>query len=129
MTELNGCEPKKIKVLGPYTFSIGNTNDFTEYLRGGTVTQVKMPAILSFKSLEVAQENPEFLITDFGKFNNSPQLHKAFDALHIYVEKNNAKPRPWNDEDAKQLIDIIKEIKGDVELDEEFLGIFAKVLI
>lgn len=25
MTELNGCEPIKIKVLGPYTFSIGDT--------------------------------------------------------------------------------------------------------
>lgn len=26
MTELNGCEPTKIKVLGPYTFSIGDTS-------------------------------------------------------------------------------------------------------
>jgi len=26
MTELNGCEPIKIKVLGPYTFSIGDTS-------------------------------------------------------------------------------------------------------
>lgn len=26
MTELNGCDPTKIKVLGPYTFSIGDTS-------------------------------------------------------------------------------------------------------
>lgn len=28
MTELNGCEPIKIKVLGPYTFSIGDTSKY-----------------------------------------------------------------------------------------------------
>ena len=31
MIELNGCEPRKIKVLGPYTFSIGDTSVFSEY--------------------------------------------------------------------------------------------------
>lgn len=51
MTELNGCDPIKIKVLGPYTFSIGDTTNFSEYIRGGIVTQVKMPKTLKFHVL------------------------------------------------------------------------------
>lgn len=48
MTELNGCEPRKIKVLGSYTFSIGDTRKFSPYIRGGIVTLVKMPQTMSF---------------------------------------------------------------------------------
>lgn len=50
MTELNQCEPRKIKVLGPYTFSIGDTSGFSDYFRGGIATQVKMPKIVKFVS-------------------------------------------------------------------------------
>jgi ubiquitin-activating enzyme E1 len=48
MTELNGCEPKKISVKGPYTFTIGDTSGYAEYKTGGIFTQVKMPKILEF---------------------------------------------------------------------------------
>ena len=50
MTELNGCEPRKIKVLGPYTFSIGDTSSFSDYVSGGIVAQVKMPKTIKFVS-------------------------------------------------------------------------------
>lgn len=50
MTELNGCEPRKITVKGPYTFSIGDTSDLGSYKTGGIFTQVKMPKILDFVS-------------------------------------------------------------------------------
>lgn len=50
MTELNGCEPKKITVKGPYTFSIGDTSNLGNYQTGGIFTQVKMPKILDFVS-------------------------------------------------------------------------------
>lgn len=49
MQELNGCQPLKITVLGPYTFSIGDTSKFGEYKSGGVATQVKMPKTISFK--------------------------------------------------------------------------------
>lgn len=48
MTELNHCEPRKISVKGPYTFSIGDTTGFSDYISGGTFTQVKMPKIIEF---------------------------------------------------------------------------------
>lgn len=50
MVELNGCEPRKIKVLGPYTFSIGDTSTFSDYVRGGVVSQVKVPKTIHFVS-------------------------------------------------------------------------------
>ena len=50
MTELNGCEPRKVTVKGPYTFSIGDTSDLGDYKTGGIFTQVKMPKILDFVS-------------------------------------------------------------------------------
>ncbi len=46
--ELNGCEPRKVTVKGPYTFTIGDTTAFGEYKTGGIFTQVKMPKILEF---------------------------------------------------------------------------------
>lgn len=51
MTELNACEPRKVTVKGPYTFTIGDTTGLGDYIRGGIFTQVKMPKILEFVSL------------------------------------------------------------------------------
>lgn len=77
MVELNGCQPVEIKVLGkafsffpyvlfalkylrvngaspcstgPYTFSICDTTGFSDYVRGGIVSQVKMPKKIGFVS-------------------------------------------------------------------------------
>ena len=50
MEELNGCEPIKVTVKGPYTFSIGDTSRFGDYVSGGIFTQVKMPKIINFVS-------------------------------------------------------------------------------
>lgn len=127
MTELNNCEPKKVKVLGKYTFSIGDTSEYGEYIRGGIATQIKMPKSISFKPLKEAQKNPEFVITDFGKFDHPPTLHVAFDAFSIYVEKYGEPPKPWNDADAKEFMNIVNEIKGDAEIKDDLIEIFAKV--
>jgi len=51
MTELNACEPRKVSVKGPYTFSIGDTSSFQDYQTGGIFTQVKMPKFIDFVSL------------------------------------------------------------------------------
>lgn len=37
-------------VTGPYTFSIGDTRGFSDYVRGGIASQVKMPKIVKFVS-------------------------------------------------------------------------------
>ena len=53
MTELNGCEPRKVSVKGPYTFTIGDTSGLGTYKAGGIFTQVKMPKIVDFVSLSL----------------------------------------------------------------------------
>ena len=50
MTDLNSCEPREVKVLGPDRFSIGNTSKMGDYVRGGIVTQVKKPTTVEFVS-------------------------------------------------------------------------------
>jgi hypothetical protein len=50
MEELNGCEPRKITVKGPYTFTIGDTTSLGDYKSGGIFTQVKMPKLVAFVS-------------------------------------------------------------------------------
>uniref|UniRef100_A0A8C2X7S2 E1 ubiquitin-activating enzyme n=1 Tax=Cyclopterus lumpus TaxID=8103 RepID=A0A8C2X7S2_CYCLU len=79
MTELNGCQPVEIKVLGK------TTAGFTDYIRGGIVSQVKMPKKISF-----------FLLTDFAKFERPGQLHVGFQAIHAFQKKHNHLPAPWN---------------------------------
>lgn len=48
MEGLNACEPRKISVKGPYTFTIGDTTGLENYVSGGIFTQVKMPKIVNF---------------------------------------------------------------------------------
>lgn len=130
MTELNNCEPLKIKVLGPYTFSIGDTTGFSKYERGGIAIQVKMPKILTFKPLNEAIKAPEFIYTDYGKFEHPQQLHLAFQALHKFVEKNDRVPKPWSKQDAADFVAIAKTLAGDggdTEVNANLLEIFAKV--
>jgi len=50
MTELNESGPRKVKVLGPYTFSIGDTSNLSDYVRGGIFTQIKQHKEISFVS-------------------------------------------------------------------------------
>lgn len=119
MEELNGCKPLKITVKGPYTFSIGDTSQFGDYVSGGIFTQVKMPKIISFKSLRETLQSPEFFMTDFAKFDRPATLHAGFQALSEYRAQHNRFPRPRNVDDANELITLAK--KFDSDLDEKVL--------
>jgi ubiquitin-activating enzyme E1 len=126
MTELNGCEPRKVTVLGPYTFSIGDTSDLSDYVRGGIVTQVKMPKTVDFKSLSASLAEPEFMITDFAKFDRPAQLHIAYQALHKFVDLKGSPPKPYCKGDGEEFIEMAKKIQasGDA-LNEDLLRTFA----
>ncbi|XP_077369679.1 ubiquitin-like modifier-activating enzyme 1 isoform X1 [Festucalex cinctus] len=112
MTELNGCQPVEIKVLGPYTFSICDTAGFTDYVRGGIVSQVKMPKKFTFKSISSSMAEPEFKLTDFGKFERPGQLHVGFQAIHAFQKKNNRLPAPWNRADGEEMVTLAKELNA-----------------
>jgi len=111
MTELNGCQPIKIKVLGPYSFSIGDTTGYSQYTRGGYAKQVKMPTKFNFKPLHETLKEPEFLLSDFAKMERPIQLHIAFRALNEYRTMSNGQsPRPWSRTDAEKFLNVFSHI-------------------
>ncbi|KAJ8411991.1 hypothetical protein AAFF_G00142580 [Aldrovandia affinis] len=112
MTELNGAQPMEIKTLGPYTFSICDTSTFSDYVRGGIVSQVKMPKKITFKSLSDAMVEPEFVLTDFAKFERPAQLHMGFQALHTFQKKHSRLPKPWNQADAEELVSLANGVNS-----------------
>lgn len=113
MTELNQCEPRKIKVLGPYTFSIGDTSGLSDYVRGGIVTQVKMPKVVKFKSFRQSLMEPEFVLTDFAKMERPAQLHLGYVALHKYGNEYGTLPRPRSKEDAEKFVALAKKLNSE----------------
>ncbi|KAM8893344.1 LOW QUALITY PROTEIN: ubiquitin-like modifier-activating enzyme 1 [Lycaon pictus] len=112
MNELNGTCPIEIKVLGPYTFSICDTSSFSEYIRGGIVSQVKVPKKISFKSLLASLAEPDFVITDFAKYSRAGQLHIGFQALHHFCAQHGRSPRPHNEEDATELMAFAQRVNA-----------------
>lgn len=110
MEALNGCEPRKVTVKGPYTFTIGDTSGLGQYKKEGIFTQVKMPKKIHFKSLAESIKQPEHLISDFAKFDRPPTLHAGWQALSAFREKHGRLPRPRNAEDAAQVIAFAQEI-------------------
>lgn len=129
MKELNGIEPRKITVLGPYTFSIGDTTSFSDYIRGGNAVQVKMPKRVSFKPLRESIKSPDFLLSDFAKFDRPPQLHLAFQALDEFLSRNGSLPRPWNKEDGDSFLkivdDLIRRDGVEIEVDHKLMEKFS----
>ena len=126
MEKLNDSEPRKVTVKGPYTFSIGDVSSLGTYKRGGLWTQVKMPKTIKFQSFSEQFKNPEFLFSDFAKFDRPPQFHVGFQALHDFAEKHNGElPRPHAEEDAVEVYQIAQNLAGagedKVELDETLI--------
>lgn len=133
MTELNGCKPMKIKVLGPYTFKIGDTREFSAYVRGGICTQVKMPTEVTFKSLKEALDEPNdlFILTDFGKFDRPGNFHVAYLALHQFRKDEGRYPKPWCSEDAGKFKALAEKLNAEAKnpqdnLDGDLIELFAK---
>ncbi|KAA1074144.1 hypothetical protein PGT21_008632 [Puccinia graminis f. sp. tritici] len=115
-------EPRKVTVKGPYTFTIGDTTSLGNYKKGGWFHQVKQPKVLQFKSLRESLSQPEFLITDFAKFDRPAILHTGFQALSQFEEKYSRLPKPRNPADAELFLALAKSIhKGDEELPKEVL--------
>ncbi|KAI5463703.1 ubiquitin-activating enzyme E1 1 [Mariannaea sp. PMI_226] len=125
MEALNNSEPRKISVKGPYTFSIGDVSNLGQYQRGGMYQQVKMPKIVNFKTFTAALREPEFLISDFAKFDRPQQLHLGFQALHAFQLSKKRLPNPMDDEDATIVLGAAKKFAEEegleIQIDEKLL--------
>ncbi|XP_060993873.1 ubiquitin-like modifier-activating enzyme 1 [Dama dama] len=134
MNELNGICPLEINVLGPYTFSICDTSNFSDYICGGIVSQVKITKKISFKSLLNSLAEPDFVITDFSKYSRSAQLHIGFQALHQFCAQHGRSPRPHSEKDAAELVTLAEAVKDQAlpavqqdSLDEDLIRKLAYV--
>lgn len=125
MEKLNNSEPRKITVKGPFTFSIGDVSGLGQYQRGGLYTQVKMPKVINFEPLTSQLKNPEFVISDFAKFDRPPQLHIGFQALHEFSKRHGSLPRTHSEADASELYKIAQALASQeeplVEIDQKLL--------
>lgn len=127
MVELNEREVM-VNVLGPYTFSIDDTSEFTDYERGGVIVQVKQPKEIAFKPLsESLVDMGEPVMTDFAKFCSPGLMHACYQTLHAWVEREGSSPRPWNVEDATNFLSLAKEMFPEQITDEDFVCQFAKL--
>ncbi|PLN82093.1 ubiquitin-activating enzyme E1 [Aspergillus taichungensis] len=126
MEGLNDSAPRKITVKGPYTFSIGDVSGLGTYQSGGLFTQVKMPKFVDFQSLGEQLKTPEFVVSDFAKFDRPQQLHIGVQALHKFAENHDGQlPRPHNESDAQDVLKIANDLASSgedkVELDEKVM--------
>ncbi|RLP64329.1 hypothetical protein L150_03073 [Candida albicans Ca529L] len=129
MPKLNEGNPHKVEVLGPYAFKIKIDESYGEYVKGGLYTQVKVPKDLLFEPLTKQLAAPEYLISDFAKFDKPAQLHLGFQALHAFQTKHQGElPAPYNEQDATEAFRYAEElatqnpsILGEEKLDEKYL--------
>ncbi|KAL1477057.1 hypothetical protein MTO96_036062 [Rhipicephalus appendiculatus] len=85
MTEINNHPPMKVKVL--------------------------VCASLQ-KTFRESMTEPDFVMSDFAKMDRPPQLHLGFQALHEFQREHSRLPRPWNKEDAQEVVRLAK-LKND----------------
>ena len=76
----------------------------------GYMHQVKQHKTLSFKSLAASLAAPEFLLSDFAKFDRPMQLHLGFQALHAYRAEHGSLPAPSDAAAAAELLARAKAI-------------------
>lgn len=125
LESLNDGQVFKVTVPGPYAFNIGDVSKLGTYKKGGIYTQVKVPQKVSYQSLAEQLETPEFVFSDFAKFDRPAQLHLGFQALHQFQTRHNSLPKPFNQEDANEFLHLVKNLatqqKFEGDLDEKLL--------
>ena len=128
MSELNFVPSNpvayKVKVISPLSFSIDvDTTNYSGYQGpSGQYVQVKKKDIIDFKSFEESLKEPQTIISDFGKMDRPPQLHCFYQALLKFQKEEKRLPLPYDETDAKKMIEIAKEyaktLKDPVEISE-----------
>ena len=116
MTEVND-KKFKIKVISPYSFSIGDTTQFGRYTRQGLAEQVKVPFPVKFTSLRDALEKPlaegdTSMIDadlDFENMNKPYQYHFILKQVLRYHREHKKLPALLSETDAQDFEKICEE--------------------
>eukprot|EP01061_Rhynchopus_euleeides_P014516 TRINITY_DN25124_c0_g3_i1.p1 TRINITY_DN25124_c0_g3~~TRINITY_DN25124_c0_g3_i1.p1 ORF type:complete len:1055 (+),score=516.54 TRINITY_DN25124_c0_g3_i1:80-3166(+) len=125
----------QVKVSGPFSFTLLKDDkpydtSGLKYERGGYVTRVRQPVKMPFKPLEQAIKEPEFLTTDFAKFDAPNTLHMLFLGLHDFEKAKGHLPAPHNADHAAEVVRLAKEHHKafpDTAFDEALVEQLAKV--
>lgn len=138
----------KVKTLKVNQFYlIGDFTQYTPYIRGGTIKQVKLPRKVEFKPFHEiygstkavdsqALFEEKLLWSDFVKMGHPRITHIAFLALDQFTQKKEGSlPKLYNIEDAKYLLELAtgicnsEKFKDFVDLKEqETQDLFTKLI-
>ena len=116
-----------IKFVDPFKFRIGDTRNYSKYIRNGVARQVKVKKTVNFKSLKEIYNSKEppydknLLNLDFTKIEDIPLTHHIFNALNQFEEEHKRLPNEWSKEDANILVQLIKSNKSLTNNDIEFI--------
>jgi ubiquitin-activating enzyme E1 len=108
--ELNGCVPCPVRIIDPFSFSIGDTLGMSPHQDGGEFVQIKPTKGIHFKSLEESICSPDFVISDFAKMDRHETTHIGFLSLFQYTNLYGRFPAPQQQDDAEKLIQLAKEV-------------------
>lgn len=127
------------------SLEISDTSNFSDYISGGIMTEVKSPKVYHFASLKERFETPftkEDGIPeqiDASKANTNEIIHIGIISLNKFYKENNCLPELNNKEQAKILLSFGKEIyenkknlywlNGIEDGIEDFHQIFEKVIM
>ena len=134
MNELND-KIRKIKVISNYQISIeDDTTNFSKYIKGGNIKEIKIPIEKNYKSLEDNFNNP-ICEEDFQDDQKSSLRHSLVIGLHKYFSKNLNLPELNNNKQALEVLQYSKNYfekkikeKNELFLDSEFDENFIKDL-
>lgn len=133
MTQINDLKPAKVLKTTPFTFTLElDSSAFGDYKLQGVCENVKVPHEVSyhpwsqsFKNPQASTEFGEMLMTDFGKFGRSEQLHASLAGVLSFLAKHNAYP---NESNVAEVVESskaylasseLKSFGADIELSEE----------
>lgn len=109
MLEVNGIEPRPIRVIDEYTFSIENTKKFGKYHGGGYVAFEKVPFTKKFKSFNKNILDPKFTDIDASKLSQI-DMHAALILYYDWRNELEENPRIIVGKDDEYLEKLALEI-------------------
>eukprot|EP01095_Lingulamoeba_sp_RSL-Kostka_P005676 TRINITY_DN1715_c0_g1_i4.p1 TRINITY_DN1715_c0_g1~~TRINITY_DN1715_c0_g1_i4.p1 ORF type:complete len:1370 (-),score=583.04 TRINITY_DN1715_c0_g1_i4:139-4248(-) len=110
---LNDGVPRQVTDVHPFSFKIKLSEaekdlDFSKYVTGGIVEEVKLEKEMAFDSYESVYKAPFINDSDLSKFGRSIQLHAIFQGLDAFRRKHNRLVKPRSKEDIEEVIAATK---------------------
>jgi len=117
MVELNDAKKVfEIKFEDFQSFKIGDTSNFSDYIKGGVVYQVKKPKPKQYfdfcsRSAMISDPMHPFNISDNTKRGRIELLYMAFSGVHdFYLQNKCALPELNNMDHAKSILEKVREM-------------------